>query len=50
MEEAHKKAKQGKFIFSGGKSGITGKREYQERVIEKQILNKWFHSESVEAK
>ena len=49
-EGAHKRAKQGKFIFSGGKSGKTGKRKYQERVIEQQILNEWFHSESVEAK
>ena len=50
MEGAHKRAKQGKFIFSGGKSGKIGKREYQERVIEQQILNEWFHSESIEAK
>ena len=50
MEEAHKRAKQGKFIFCGGKSGKTGKREYQERVIKQQVLNERCHSESVEAK
>ena len=46
MEGAHKKAKQGKYLFSGGKSGKTGKQEYQERVIEQQLLSEWFRSES----
>ena len=50
MEGPHKRARKGKFIFSGGNLGKTGKREYQERVIEQQILNGWFHSESIEAK
>ena len=49
-EGAHKRPKQGKFIFSGSKLGKAGKREYQERVIEQQMLNEWFHSESVAAK
>ena len=50
MEGAHKKAKQGKYLFSGGKSRKTGKQEYQERVIEQQLLSEWFISESNENK
>ena len=50
MEGAHKKAKQGKYFFSGGKSGKTEKQEYQERVIEQQLLSEWFRSESNENK
>ena len=46
MEGAHKKAKQGKYLFSGGKSGKTGKQEYQERVIKQQLLSEWFRSEA----
>ena len=48
MEGAHKKAKQDKYLFSGEKSGKTGKQEYQERVIEQQLLSEWFGSESNE--
>ena len=50
MEGAHKKAKQGKYLFSGGKSGKVGKKEYQERVIEQQLLSEWFRNESQETK
>ena len=50
MEGAHKKAKQGKYLSSGGKSGKTGKQEYEERVIEQQLLSEWFKSESNENK
>ena len=50
MEGAHKKAKQGKYLFSGEKSGKTGKQEYQERAIEKQLLIEWFISELNENK
>ena len=50
MEGAHKKAKQGKYLLSGGKSGKTGKQEYQERVIEQQLLSELFGSESNENK
>ena len=50
MECAHKKAKQGKYLFSGAKLGKTGKQEYPERVIEQQLLSEWFGSESNENK
>ena len=50
MEGAHKRAKQGKFIFSGGRLGKTGKTDYQKRVIEQQFLNEWFRGESTEMK
>ena len=50
MEGAHKKAKQGKYLFSGGKSGKIGKKEYQEIVIEQQLLSEWFRNQSQETK
>ena len=45
MEGYHKLGKQGKFSFSGGKTGPTGKREYQERVLEQQFVNAWFRAD-----
>ena len=50
IEGAHKRAKQGKFIFSGGRLGKTGKTDYQKRVIEQQFHNEWFRGESTEMK
>ena len=37
--------KQGKFNFSGGKTGPTEKREYQECVLEQQFVNAWFRAD-----
>ena len=45
MEGYHKLGKQGKFNFSGGKTGPTGKREYQESVLEQQFVNAWFRAD-----
>lgn len=41
METKHKEGKQGNYIYSGGKTGETGKVEYQKRVIEQQFCNEW---------
>ena len=48
MEGLHKSGKQGKYQFSGGRSGRTGKLEYQRRVLEQQFLNECFRSERTE--
>lgn len=41
METKHKEGKQGNYIYSGGKTGESGKVEYQKRVIEQQFCNEW---------
>ena len=50
MEGLHKQGKQGKYQFSGGRSGKTGKVDHQKRVLEQQFLNEWFRSESNEVR
>ena len=42
MEGAHKRTKQGEYLFTGGSAGNTGKEDYQKRVITQQFLNEWF--------
>lgn len=48
METKHKECKSGNFIYSGGKSGETGKIEYQQRVLEQQFVNEWMRIENKE--
>lgn len=48
METKHKECKSGNFIYSGGKSGETGKVEYQQRVLEQQFVNEWIRIENKE--
>ena len=50
MEGVHKRAKQGKYLFSRGKAGKTGKEDFQRRVITQQFLKEWFRGESTENK
>ena len=40
LETKHKDAKQGNFLFSGGKAGAIGKLEYQKNVLQQQF-NEW---------
>ena len=42
MEGNYNLGKQGRFNFSGGKTGPTGKRECQELFLEQQFVNEWF--------
>jgi len=37
METRHKEAKQGNFIYSGGKTGEIGRIDYQKNVLEHQF-------------
>ena len=41
LETKHKDAKQGNFLFSGGKAGAIGKLEYQKNVSQQQFNNEW---------
>ena len=41
LETKHKDAKQGKFLFIGGKAGAIGKLEYQKNVLQQQFNNEW---------
>lgn len=41
METKHKEGKQGNYIYSGGKTGESGKAEYQKRVLQQQFCNEW---------
>lgn len=48
METKHKECKQGNYIFSGGRAGETGRKDYQERVLEQQFVNEWLRLENRE--
>ena len=48
MEGLHKSGKQGKYLFSGGRSGRTGKLEYHRRVLKQQFLTECIRSERTE--
>lgn len=48
METKHKECKQGNFIFSGGRAGETGRKDYQRRVLEQQFVNEWLRLENRE--
>ena len=48
MEGAHKPWKQGKYTFSGGRSGPTGRHDYQKQVITRQFINEWVRAETNE--
>ena len=50
MEGLHKSGTQSKYQISGGRSGRTGKLEYQERVLDQQFLNECVRSERTEIK
>ena len=48
METRHKDAKQGNYIYSGGRTGATGKIEYQRRVLTQQFCHEWASVENRE--
>ena len=48
METRHKDAKQGNYIYSGGRTGATGKIEYQGRVLTQQFCHEWASVENRE--
>ena len=48
MEGYHPHGKQGKFLFSGGKGGPTGKIAYQKNVLSHQFQNEWSRHEKQE--
>ena len=50
METKHKEAKQGNYIYSGGRVGETGKIEYQKRVLTQQFCHEWASVENREKK
>ena len=50
METKHKEAKQGNYIYSGGRLGETGKIEYQKRVLNQQFCHEWASVENREKK
>ena len=50
METKHKKAKQGNYIYSGGRVGETRKIEYQKRVLTQQFCHEWASVENQEKK
>ena len=39
METVHKRAKRGNFVYSGGRGGAIGRKEYQEQVIRQIFYN-----------
>lgn len=39
METIHKRAKQGNFVYSGGRGGAIGRQEYQKQVLEQIFYN-----------
>ena len=49
METKHE-AKQGNYIYSGGRVGETGKTEYQKRVLTQQFCHEWASVENREKK
>ena len=50
METKHKEAKQGNFIYSGGRAGETGKIDYQKRVLTQQFCHEWASVQNREKK
>ena len=50
METKHKEAKQGNFIYSGGRTGETGRSDYQKRVLNQQFCHEWTSIENREKK
>ena len=50
METRHKDAKQGNYIYSGGRTGETGKIDYQRRVLTQQFCHEWASVENREKK
>jgi len=50
METKHKEAKQGNYIYSGGRAGETGKIDYQKRVLTQQFCHAWTSVENREKK
>lgn len=50
METKHKEAKQGNYIYSGGRAGETGKIDYQRRVLTQQFCHEWASIEHQETK
>ena len=41
LETKHKDAKQGNFLFIGGKAGAIEKLEYQKNGLQQQFNNEW---------
>lgn len=39
METRQKDAKQGSYVYSGGRTGETGKTDYQKRVFTQQFCH-----------
>lgn len=50
METKHKEAKQGNFIYSSGRTGETGRSDYQKRVVNQQFCYEWATVENREKK
>ena len=41
METKHTQAKQGNYIYSGGRAGKTGKIDHEKRVLTQQFCHEW---------
>lgn len=50
METKHKDAKQGNYIYSGGRTGETGKSDYQKSVLTQQFCHEWASVQNRERK
>ena len=50
METRHKDAKQGNYVYSGGRTGETGKTDYQKRVLTQQFYDEWASVENRDRK
>ena len=50
METRHKDAKQGNYVYSGGRTGEAGKTDYQKRVLIQQFCHEWASVENRERK
>ena len=50
METKHKEAKQGNYIYSCGRTGETGKIDYEKRVLTQQFCHEWASVENQEKK
>ena len=48
--DSNKEAKQGNFIYSGGRTGETGRSDYQKRVLNQQFCHEWASVENRERK
>ena len=50
METRHKDAKQGNYVYSGGRTSETGKTDYQKRILTQQFCHEWASVDNRERK